>query len=159
MNSSVIRATWPRQSVVPLPYSLSPWTRGVGEGEGRRRRRRRRGQVCLCAKIGNHFLPLMVDYDMPILVWFQNWHKMHSLFYRVTCAISANFGLIPKLAQDAFSILQSDSCAISANVILASFPGSPMLEHEHGLWVWGLGNEPATFMQADMAMLPKTCPA
>ena len=27
MNSSVIRVTWPRQSVVPLPYSLSPWVR------------------------------------------------------------------------------------------------------------------------------------
>ena len=36
MNSSVIRATWPRQSVVPLPYSLSPWRRGE-------RRRKKRG--------------------------------------------------------------------------------------------------------------------
>jgi len=33
MNSSVIRATCPRQSVVPLPYSLSPWRRGGGEKE------------------------------------------------------------------------------------------------------------------------------
>ena len=42
--------------------------------------------VCMpkLAHFGNHFLPLMVDYDMPILVWFQNWHKMHSVFYRVT---------------------------------------------------------------------------
>ena len=42
--------------------------------------------VCVpkLAHFGNHFLPHMVNCDMPILVWFQNWDKMHSLFYRVT---------------------------------------------------------------------------
>ena len=52
MNSSVIRATCPRQSVVPLPYSLSPWRRGGGGGggeegeeEGEGEGERRRGQV------------------------------------------------------------------------------------------------------------------
>ena len=38
MNSSVITATCLRQSVVPLPYSLSPWRRGGGRGEEEERR-------------------------------------------------------------------------------------------------------------------------
>ena len=40
-------------------------------------------QVCIpkLAHFGNRFLPLIVDYDMPTLVWFQNWHNMHSLSY------------------------------------------------------------------------------
>ena len=33
MNSSVIRATCPRLSVVPLPYSLSPWRKEGEKGE------------------------------------------------------------------------------------------------------------------------------
>ena len=37
MNSSVISATCPRQSVVPLPYSLSPWGGGRREEERRER--------------------------------------------------------------------------------------------------------------------------
>ena len=69
------------------------------------------------AHFGNRFLPLMVDCDMPILHGLIPKLAQNAFSVRQSdsCAISANFGLIPKLAQNAFSVLQSDSCAISAN--------------------------------------------
>ena len=62
---------------------------------------------------GNRFLPLMADYDMGLIPKLAQ--DPFSVLQSDPCAIFANFGQIPKLAQNSFSVLQSDSCAIYAN--------------------------------------------
>ena len=51
---------------------------------------------------------------LPTLVRFLNWHKMYP-WQLSKIGTKCILGSFPKLAQNAFSVLQSDSCAISAN--------------------------------------------
>ena len=46
--------------------------------------------VLFLAHFRNHFVPVVVDSDMPILVQFQIWHNVHSILYIVTNAVYAN---------------------------------------------------------------------
>ena len=65
MNSSVIRATCPRQSVVPLPYSSSPWRRGGGEGEGEEEEKEGEGEEEYVAHVLLFFMQILYCKQKP----------------------------------------------------------------------------------------------